>query len=102
MPALVRLSRRFVIAIIASACFIPFVTLTNPAAAADDLPFTRTRDVVYGRKHGMALTCEVFTPKENPNGAAVIWVVSGGWFSNHAIAEPGFPFSPINELVKRG
>jgi acetyl esterase/lipase len=62
---------------------------------------TRARDVIYGRKYGMALTLDVFTPKENPNGAAVVWVVSGGWVSAHASAEPG-PFSPINELVKRG
>src|SRR5206468_10267183 len=27
---------------------------------------------------------------------------SGGWVSAHAIAEPGFPFSPIPELIKRG
>jgi acetyl esterase/lipase len=67
-----------------------------------DEPYTRTRDVIYGRKHGVVLTMDVFTPKENANGAGVIWVVSGGWVSAHAIAEPAFPFSPINELVKRG
>ena len=31
--------------------------------------FDRKTDVVYGRKHGMALTMDVFTPKDNPNGA---------------------------------
>jgi acetyl esterase/lipase len=72
------------------------------AAAADDSKFARTRDVIYGRKHGMALTMDVFAPKENANGAAVVWVISGGWVSAHAIAEPSFPFSPINELLKRG
>ena len=39
--------------------------------------------MIYGRKFGMALTMDVFTPKENANGAAVIWTVSGGWFSTH-------------------
>lgn len=39
--------------------------------------FKRTGDVVYGRKQGMALTMDVFTPAENANGTAVIWVVSG-------------------------
>jgi acetyl esterase/lipase len=50
----------------------------------------------------MALTLDVFAPQENANGAGVIWVVSGGWVSTHTIAEPGFPFSPINELAGRG
>jgi acetyl esterase/lipase len=78
------------------------VGATSGAKAADDPVFTRTRDVIYGRKHGMALTLEVFAPREKANGAAVVWVVSGGWVSAHAIAEPTFPFSPINELLKRG
>lgn len=59
--------------------------------------FTRTQDVVYGRKYGTALTLDVFAPK-NPNGAAVIWVVSGGWFSSHDAVNPG----PIAEYLKRG
>jgi acetyl esterase/lipase len=42
--------------------------------------FTRQRDVIYGRKFGLAMTMDVFTPKK-PNGHGVIWVVSGGWFS---------------------
>jgi acetyl esterase/lipase len=70
-------------------------------AAADDAPFTRQQDVVYGRKFGVALTMDVFTPKANANGAAAIFVVSGGWFSAHEFldgAGPGF----INELSKRG
>jgi acetyl esterase/lipase len=86
--------------IISLACFI--VLSASSVRAQPDEPFTRARDVVYGRKHGMALTMEVFTPKERANGAGVVWVVSGGWVSAHTIAEPGFPFSPIPELIKRG
>ena len=56
--------------------------------AGDDLPYTRVADVVYGRKDGTALTMDVFAPKKNANGAAVIWVVSGGWFSAHANINP--------------
>jgi len=36
---------------------------------------TRQSDVVYGRKFGMALTMEVFTPAPR-NGIGVVWVVS--------------------------
>ncbi len=37
-------------------------------------------DVVYGHKFGMALTMDVFQP-EQANGAGVLFMVSGGWFS---------------------
>lgn len=40
-----------------------------------------TADVVYGHKLGLAMTCDVFTPTENANGAAVLFMVSGGWYS---------------------
>ncbi len=69
------------------------------AARGDDSPgFDRKTDVVYGRKHGMALTMDVFTPKANANGAAIVWIVSGGWFSNHDAINP----AAIDEFLKRG
>jgi len=49
---------------------------------AEQPPFKRTEDVIYGRKYGVALTMDVFKP-EKPNGAAVVLVVSGGWYSAH-------------------
>ncbi len=39
-------------------------------------------DVVYGHKLGLAMTCDVFTPETDANGAAVLFMVSGGWYSN--------------------
>jgi acetyl esterase/lipase len=71
------------------------------ARAADAPAFTRTEDVIYGRKYGTALTMDVFTPKKNANGAAVVIVVSGGWFSNHD-AVPGAEGLYGPELLKRG
>lgn len=38
-------------------------------------------DVVYGHKDGLALTLDVYRPAQ-PNGAAVISIVSGGWQSS--------------------
>jgi acetyl esterase/lipase len=67
-------------------------------ALAGGKGFDRKEDVVYGRKYGTALTLDVFTPKENANGAAVVWVVSGGWFSAHEAIGPGF----IEEFLRRG
>ena len=46
-----------------------------------------TPDVVYGHKLGLAMTCDVYTPTENANGAAVLFMVSGGWYSNWAPPE---------------
>jgi acetyl esterase/lipase len=45
--------------------------------------FERKRDVIYGRKSGMCLTMDIFTPQANAKGVGVIVVVSGGWVSNH-------------------
>lgn len=39
-----------------------------------------TPDVVYGHKDGLALTYDVLVPAK-PNGAAVVWIQSGGWYS---------------------
>jgi acetyl esterase/lipase len=52
--------------------------------------YTRAEDVIYGRKYGTALTMDVFTPTKSPNGAGVIFCVSGGWFSSHANVNAGF------------
>jgi len=49
-----------------------------PATLADDniIP-----DVVYGHKHGMAMTFDVLKPQEDENGAGILFMVSGGWRS---------------------
>ena len=62
--------------------FLAVSTWSQPKA-----DFNRTQDVVYGRKDGMALTMDVFRPK-NPNGAGIVFVVSGGWFSSHDAINP--------------
>jgi acetyl esterase/lipase len=43
----------------------------------------RTEDVIYDRKFGTALTLDVFEP-EKKNGAAVFFMVSGGFVSAHS------------------
>jgi len=68
------------------------------AAFAQNVPFTRTDDVIYGRKFGLAMTMDVFTPKEKANGAGVIYCNSGGWRSS----KEGARVDLIEPLVKRG
>src|SRR5579885_1612340 len=67
-------------------------------ARADDPPDFSRKEVIYGRKYGTALTMDVFTPKKDANGAAVIVAVSGGWFSSHEAVNPGM----AQPFLKRG
>lgn len=61
---------RLVSALLLSVCF--------SAASMADVAIKA--DVVYGHKDGMALVYDVLQPA-NANGAAVVYMVSGGWFS---------------------
>ncbi len=61
----------------------------------------RISDVIYGRKDGMLLTMDVLKPPR-PNGASVIWAVSGGFRSSHRhIAGKGFEHR-MQPFLKRG
>lgn len=71
---------------------------TAPTALAADALYDRKEDVIYGRKYGTALTLDVFSPKAKGNGIGLIWVASGGWFSDHAFARP----PGIDRFIKRG
>jgi acetyl esterase/lipase len=68
------------------------------AAPAGDPPPKRQQDVIYGRKYGTALTLDVFRPAGKANGAGIILVVSGGWFSAHEAVNPGY----ASAFTKRG
>ncbi len=57
----------------------------------------RVKNVLYGRKDGLALTMDVFFP-EKANGGAVLFVVSSGWFSSDRMIRP----RRFEELGKRG
>src|SRR5271168_1719 len=72
-------------------------SLITSLSRGDDQPaFDRKVDVVYGRKFGTALTMDVFTPKANANGSAVVLVVSGGYFSSHDAINPVFLLPLLN------
>ena len=45
---------------------------------------THTRDVIYMKAGGTAFTMDVLKPAK-PNKAAVVFVVSGGWISDHSM-----------------
>jgi acetyl esterase/lipase len=76
------------------------------SAFAEDT-YKITPDVVYGHKAGMALTFDVIQPKK-PNGACVLFMVSGGWVSfwvpPETVVGPKAPpfFRIFNDLVDHG
>jgi acetyl esterase/lipase len=78
------------------ACAVVFGV--GAAFAADSkVKFERTEDVIYGRKFGTALTLDVFQPA-NANGAAILFMVSGGFFSSHEAINAGM----YRPLLDRG
>lgn len=62
-------------------CLATLTTLTTLASAQ-----TQTHDVIYMKAGGTAFTMDVLTPSR-PNKAAVIFVVSGGWISDHSMLD---------------
>ncbi len=64
--------------------FAATLALFSPASAQ-----TSHEEVVYGHKMGVALTMDVATPeKSKSNGIGILWMVSGGWRSDHTSINP--------------
>lgn len=79
------------------AAIVGFLFSLNLAAFAQEKNFSRTEDVIYGRKFGTALTLDVFQP-EKTNGFGILFMVSGGFFSSHEAINPGV----YKNLLDRG
>ena len=62
------------------------LSLSWPGAVAEEWR-TITPDVIYGHKAGMALTYDVIQPAKDANGAAIPFMMSGGWVSTWAPPE---------------
>ena len=72
------MTRRVFAILTLAALFVP------SALRADQ---SHIKDVVYQHKLGVALTMDVFKP-EKPNGIGILWMVSGGWVSDHKNIAP--------------
>ena len=48
-------------------------------------------DIVYGHKDGLALTFDWYSPTDKAHGAAIVFMVSGGWFSRWMPPEQALP-----------
>ncbi len=76
-----------------------FLFFSFVAEAQDSLGFTQ-KEIIYGRKDGMALTMMVLSPNATPNGKAIVHVVSGNWVSSYDMMER---YKPANKVyTKRG
>ncbi len=84
--------------ILVHSLLIACLAFVATARADDNDGFTRQRDVIYGRKSGLALTMDVITPQKDANGKGIIVVISGGWFSNPDSINPAI----YAEYLKRG
>jgi acetyl esterase/lipase len=90
------MTRRLAIAFALTATLLPLRADAQPRAAGD---VTITPDVVYGHKDGMALTFDVFRP-DRANGAAILYMVSGGWVSRWI--QPESAIRGFRPLLDRG
>lgn len=92
---------------IASVLVCAAAQLTPAHSAYAEAAYEITADEVYGHKAGMALTLDVIRPKD-PNGAAVLFMMSGGWFSmwvppEKLLSEESKPFfQHFSQLLDRG
>ena len=78
--------------LIALAAVVSLIATSVDASAQESAAYTVKPDVVYGHKDGMALTMDVFEPKENAKGVGLMFMVSGGWVS---------PWAPPEKLAPR-
>jgi acetyl esterase/lipase len=85
---------------------LALVANASLTAHAED-KYKITPDVIYGHKAGMALSFDVIHPKD-PNGAAVLFMVSGAWVSgwtppeNFVKPEAPFGLKHFKDLVDHG
>jgi acetyl esterase/lipase len=61
--------------------------LLGNQACAQVQAASQSQEVIYGHKDGLAMTFDMFKPSAEPNGAAVVFLVSGGWYSKWAPPE---------------
>lgn len=68
---------------------------TASASRAEEILPRLETDVVYGHKDGLAMTMDVYRPATDAKGAAILFMVSGGWYSRWAPPEQTKPlFQP--------
>lgn len=75
-------------------------TNVHAGIQSEEPAYTR-QEVIYGRPFGTALTMDVFAPKKDVNGAAVVLAISEGWYSDHAKIAKNIPLY-VEPFLARG
>lgn len=91
---MLRMTRSILPVLLLSVCF---AAVAVAQAKLEIIP-----DVVYGHKDGMALTMDVLKPKSGANGAAVIFIVSGGYVSDYTPPQELAGRSLFKDLLGKG
>ncbi len=68
------------------------VLLTGESFAQQPSEEKIQTDVVYGHKDGLAMTMDIFPPDGEANGATILFMVSGGWYSRWSPPEQSREF----------
>jgi len=83
---------------IAGLAGLGLLVVLGSVPAAEEPGYERIRDVIYGRRAGLALTLDVFQPKAKANGIGLVMIVSSGYHSSPDAIQPILG----TELLKRG
>jgi acetyl esterase/lipase len=62
--------------------FCVVVATAASAVAQEEKPYEQTVDLVFAEVHGTGLLMDVFSPRQEKNGLAVVDVASGAWHSD--------------------
>src|ERR1051325_8978427 len=81
------------------------LALIFAASALADEPssiYDQKIDVVYAELDGAGLLMDVFVPKQNPNGLAIVDIASGAWHSDRGKIRDHQGGQIYNIFCKRG
>lgn len=65
-------------------CLFSLILFEQPVTAEQtaELPYHQQKNVVYAEVHGVGLLLDIFTPRGQPNGLAIVDVASGAYHSD--------------------
>jgi len=69
---------------------------------AQEAPFARQENLVYGEAHGVGLLVDVFVPTGDKNGIGIVDVVSGAWHSDQSKLRDHMLAQVFQILCKKG
>lgn len=88
---------RFAVTVMSLAILFPVAV-----AAAEETGYEHREDFVFAEVHGVGLQMDIFTPKKNKNGLAVIDVASGSYFSDKGKVRQQEKFGVFEEFCSKG